>query len=94
MAYRMASKLNVGSLALAVGALWASYMFFIGISSAYGWGNAFLDVMKSIYIGFSPGLIGAITGAAWGFLDGAIAGAVVAYVYNWREAGKTARKRR
>lgn len=75
-------KLSVKGLAVAVGAAWALLMLALGLGAMFGWGVKFLEAMSSIYIGFAPTFPGILIGVAWGFLDGAIAGAIVAFVYN------------
>ena len=76
-------KLNVRALALAGGVLWGFYMLFIGWSAwLLGWGTDFVVTMSSVYIGFRPTFVGGIVGAIWGFIDGAIAGVIIAWVYN------------
>jgi hypothetical protein len=48
-----------------------------------GYGGAFLETMASIYPGFHPGGMRAgLIGTAYAALDGAVAGALVAWVYN------------
>jgi hypothetical protein len=76
-------KLNIKALALAGGVLWGLYMLLIGWAAwLFGWGTGFVTAMSSVYIGFHPTFFGAIAGAIWGFADGAIAGAIIAWVYN------------
>ena len=76
-------RLNVKALMIAGGVLWGLYMLFVGWASwLVGWGTGFVTAMSSIYIGFRPTFFGGIVGAVWGFLDGAVAGAIVAWVYN------------
>jgi len=48
----------------------------------FGWCVKFVDVMSSIYIGLNSTLIGSIIGAVWGFFDGAVGGAMIAFFYN------------
>ncbi|VVB85336.1 Uncharacterised protein [uncultured archaeon] len=57
-------------------------MLFVGWASIFGWGTKFVDVMSSVYIGFTPSFLGGIIGAVEGFFDGAIGGAIIAFVYN------------
>ncbi len=76
------SKLDIKALALAGGVLWGLYMLCLGFMAMFGWGTSFLSVMSSIYIGFRPTFPGAIVGGLWGFLDGAVAGGIIAFVYN------------
>ncbi len=75
-------KLNVKALAVGLGASWAVCMLFVGWVSIFGWGTKFVEMMSSVYIGFTPTFLGGIIGAVWGFIDGAIGGAIIAVVYN------------
>jgi hypothetical protein len=75
-------KLDVKALALGLGTAWASCMLFVGVASVFGWGSELVRVMSSVYLGFAPTVPGAVIGALWGFLDGAIGGAIIALVYN------------
>ena len=40
-------------------------------------------IFERIYIGYSFTPMGSVIGAAWGFVDWGIAGAVFAWLYNW-----------
>jgi len=40
-------------------------------------------IFERIYIGYSFTPMGSVLGAAWGFVDWGIAGAVFAWLYNW-----------
>ncbi len=76
-------KLNIKALAIAGGVLWSLYMLGIGwLSWLFNWGTNFVTAMSSVYIWFKPTFFGAIIGAVWGFIDGSIAGAIIAWVYN------------
>ncbi len=75
-------KLNVKASAVALGASWAICVLFLGWVSIFGWGIKFVEMMSSIYIGFAPTFLGGIIGAGWAFIDGAIGGAIIAFVYN------------
>lgn len=78
------------ALGVAIGVLWAIYVAFVGIAAMFGWGNAIVDALASLYIGYAASIIGAIIGAVWAFVDGFIAGVVIAWIYNlvakWRPA--------
>ena len=56
--------------------------FFCGVTAMFGWGVALVEALSSLYIGYSPSILGAIIGAVWGFIDGYIAGIVIAWIYN------------
>ena len=75
-------KLNVKGLALGFGILLSLYVFLIGMASMLGWGTEFVEVFSSLYIGFGPSFLGSLIGAAWGFVDGVIGGAIIALIYN------------
>jgi hypothetical protein len=76
-------RLNVKALAIAggvpVGPVHADDRL---VCVVFNWGNGFVAAMSSVYIGFRPTFLGGIIGAVWGFFDGAVAGAIIAWVYN------------
>ncbi len=76
------NKCHPIALGVAVGALWSAYVIFIGITAIFGWGNAILNVISSLYVGYSASVVGIIIGALWAFADGFIAGVVIAWIYN------------
>lgn len=76
------NKLSPNALGVAIGVLWAAYVFFCGITAIFGWGVALVETLSSLYIGYDPSIVGAFIGAVWGFVDGYIAGVVIAWIYN------------
>ena len=76
------NKCQPVALGVAIGILWAIYVFFIGIVAMFGWGNALVDVLASLYIGYGASVVGTIIGAIWAFIDGFIAGVVIGWIYN------------
>jgi hypothetical protein len=70
------------ALGIAIGVLWAVYVFFAGIFATFGWGVALVETLGSFYIGYGASVIGAIIGAIWAFVDGFVAGVIIAGVYN------------
>jgi hypothetical protein len=70
------------ALGVGIGALWAIYVFFAGIFAMFGWANALVETLASLYIGYGASVIGAIIGAIWAFVDGFVAGVVIAWIYN------------
>ena len=76
------SKFSPNALGIAIGVLWAAYCLFCGITAMFGWGIALVEAISSLYIGYGPSVLGAIIGALWGFVDGYIAGVVIAWLYN------------
>ncbi|MFG0316487.1 MAG: hypothetical protein ACF8XB_04380 [Planctomycetota bacterium JB042] len=84
-------KLNVKAMALSIGLLWAVMILFVGaVATVRGpqdgslYGKEFLLLVASIYPGYdgAPGFGSTIVGALYGFVDGAIGGALIAWLYN------------
>jgi hypothetical protein len=79
-------KLNVTALAFAAGLVWGVGILVVASANLMwpGYGRAFLELCASIYPGYQPGT-GAgsvITGTLYALVDGAIGGAVFAWLYN------------
>ena len=70
------------ALGVGIGVLWALYVGGLGITAMFGWGNALVAPLASLYIGYGASVAGAIIGAVWAFADGFVAGVVIAWVYN------------
>lgn len=77
-----AKKFHLGAFTLGLGVTWSISILLAGWMAMFGWGPAFVKVMASIYIGYEPTFFGAVIGAIWGFLDGAIGGFVFAFLHN------------
>jgi hypothetical protein len=79
-------KLNIKALALAVGGLWAACVLLVGLAHLVwpGYGGALLDLAASVYPGFHPanGVGAVIVGTVYALVDGAVGGAVFAWLYN------------
>jgi hypothetical protein len=77
------TTLGVISFGLALGVSWAIAVFLLGIvASLFGWGVGVAAALASLYIGYGPSFVGAITGAVWAFVDGLIFGVMIAWFYN------------
>ena len=76
--------MSIRALALTAGIFGAATMFFLA-----WWliltGNAEgpTTLFERIYIGYSYTPLGSVIGAAYGFVDFGIAGAIFAWLYNW-----------
>ena len=76
-------KLDVKALALSCGLIWGLGLFLVtwwvilldGASGEVTW-------LGHVYRGYSISPVGSVIGGAWGFVDGAIGGAILAMVYN------------
>ncbi len=80
-------RLNVKAMTISVALFWGILaMFLVGLGNMIwpGYGQAFLDLMASLYPGYkATGSFGqVIVGTLYGLLDGAICGALFAWLYN------------
>ena len=74
--------LGVISFGLAVAITSAAFTFFLGLMATFfGWGVELAGALSSLYIGFSPTFVGTIAGAVWAFVDGFVAGIMIAWLY-------------
>lgn len=83
------AKFNMKALALAFGISWAFYVAFVAwVAGLFpsigtnGWGGAIVVGLSSLYLGYKATFLGGLIGAVWGFVDGAICGIIVAWLYN------------
>lgn len=78
-------KLSLKALALSLGVLWGAVVFLVGVAHLIwpGYGVAMLELAASVYPGYVVGGFGSvIVGTLYAFVDGAIGGAVFAWLYN------------
>jgi hypothetical protein len=79
-------KLSVKGLALASAILWGFAMLGMGVANLIwsGYGQQFLQTMASVYFGYhaTRSIAEVIVGTLYGFVDGLIAGAGLAWLYN------------
>jgi hypothetical protein len=76
-------KLNVKALALTSGILWGGAVCFATLwLIALGYNGALIRQLDHFYLGYSFSVVGAFIGLAWGFVDGAVGGALFAWLYN------------
>lgn len=76
-------KLNVWAFALAFGIWWGAGLF-LGTWWVIALGGATGEAtfLGRLYIGYAISPLGSVIGLAWGFVDGLIAGAIFAWLYN------------
>ena len=76
-------KLNIKAMAIAFGLVWGITLFVITwwIILLEGYSNT-VTFIGRFYIGHSLTPIGSIIGFIWGLIDGAIGGAMFAWLYN------------
>jgi hypothetical protein len=81
-----AVKFRIRALALAVGLMWGAGIFIVGVANlaSAGYGSVFLQLLASVYPGYSAtasfGQV--IIATLYGLVDGAIGGAIFAWLYN------------
>ena len=71
-------------LGVGIGVILAVYVFLLGIIAMWGWGETeeLVGIISKLYMGYTPTFLGSIIGAIWAFVDGFIAGVVIAWIYN------------
>jgi hypothetical protein len=76
-------KLSVKAFALTSGIFWGATIF---LSTLWllmmGYNGDLIRRLDHFYLGYSFSIAGAFVGLAWGFVDGAICGAIFAWLYN------------
>jgi hypothetical protein len=79
-------RLSLKALAVAAGLLWGGAILFVGLINLArpAYGINFLEIMSSVYPWFhaSHTLGDVIVGTVDGLIDGAIAGLLLAWLYN------------
>jgi hypothetical protein len=79
--------LDVKALAMVSAVVFGGSFLLVGILNQLspGYGRAFLEIGKSLYPGYGgPGPISSvIVVTLYGALDGAVCGAIFAWLYNW-----------
>lgn len=80
-------KLSIKGMAITLGLLWGILaMFLTGVANLIWptYARAFLDVMASVYPGYTgaPTFGQVIVGTLYGLVDGAVGGALLAWLYN------------
>lgn len=79
-------RLSIKGLALTLGILWAVALFITGLANLMwpSYGEAFLTMVASVYPGYHgpSGFGSVIVVTLYALVDGAVCGAVVAWLYN------------
>ncbi|MCK5260449.1 MAG: bacteriophage holin [Candidatus Omnitrophica bacterium] len=77
------TKLDVRAFGLTLGCIWSFVVLALGmVSMLSNWGTRTVKLFSTVYIGYRATLQGSFIGAAWGFIDGAISGIVIAWAFN------------
>ncbi len=76
-------KINAVKLGLAMGISFALYFFLLVLFALYfNWGNAFVEVIGSVYRGVDVSWTGALLALPWTFVDFFIGGFLIGWIYN------------
>lgn len=90
-------ELDTKAMALACGTLWSSAVLCVGIANLVkpSYGGEFLEMVSSVYPGYHarPHASDVAVGAAYALVDGAVAGAVCAWLYNQFSGERKQQKR-
>jgi hypothetical protein len=83
---KLKMKLSIKGMAVAAGLLGGGAILFVGLINLYApnYGLSFLEMMSSVYPGFQVShTVGSVMyGSICGLFDGAIAGSLLAWLYN------------
>jgi hypothetical protein len=75
-------KLDVKRLGLSFGITFGAGMFILGLVSMGGYGSEIVRLIGTAYVGFNSTFLGSIIGGIYGFIDGLVGGALIAWIYN------------
>jgi hypothetical protein len=79
-------RISVIALASTAGVFWGGAILMVALANLIwpSYGRAFLELTASLYPGYQPGagLGSVVTGTLYGLVDGAVSGAVFAWLYN------------
>ncbi|VVB87824.1 Uncharacterised protein [uncultured archaeon] len=81
--------LNPKAFGLTAGIIWGLVILvFTPVSMSTGYATTFLNIIVSIYPGYSISPLGSIIGLIYGFADASIGFYIFARIYNWLETKK------
>jgi len=70
-------------VAIALGCTCGLGALFLGAAAYYlGWGVELVELIGSVYRGYTPTPEGALVGTGWAFVDGFIGGWLFGWIYN------------
>jgi hypothetical protein len=76
-------KLSVKALALTAGILWGASVCLATLwLLVMGYDGRLISQLDHFYVGYTFSAAGAFVGLVWGFVDGALLGAIFAWLYN------------
>lgn len=76
-------RLNLKALSFSFGIVWAGAVFLTTLLSVpTGYGRGFLELLSSIYPGYSVTWAGSVIGLVYAFVDGFICALIFGVIYN------------
>ena len=76
-------KLDVVGFGVTLGCTWSLCILALVLASRRSRkAEAIVALFSKVYRGFEKTLLGAFLGAVWGFIDGAVSGLLMAWLYN------------
>ena len=75
-------NLSPKAFGLALGILSGAALFLATLWIAASSGGNHLIMLRQFYLGYSVSFVGALIGLVYAFIDGFIAGALIAWLYN------------
>ena len=77
------TKLDVRAFGMLLGCIWGLGVLVVGVMAKMsGRGSRFVKLCSTVYRGYKPTWPGSLIGGLWGFLDGAVSGIVIAWLFN------------
>ena len=77
------------ALAISIGILWGAYVFLLGLvltlfpNAKFFWvSSEFLEILATLYPGYSATFTGSFIGLFWGLICGAVGGLIIAWLHN------------
>jgi hypothetical protein len=80
----MNSKLNEKALAISLGVLWSLAILSLSIIAmmSENYLHNVVEFFSSVYLGYTLSFSGILIGMLWAFIDAAVGGLVLAWLYN------------
>lgn len=80
----MHQSINTKALALSLGILWSLALLSVSIIAlmSESYLHNIVGFLSSIYLGYSLSFTGILIGMVWAFIDAAVGGLVLAWLYN------------
>ena len=77
------AKLDIKAFGVSFGIVWGLGIFMLGLLAALlGQATGMVDILSSVYLGYEATITGSLIGGAWGFVDAAVGGVILAWLYN------------